>query len=64
MSRSVRVRHLKQLLVPALFVLSVPILLRYLTADVGQADAMARGLAGPISWPRIILYGVFICALG
>src|SRR5690625_3499528 len=64
MSRNVRIRNVRQLIVPALFVLSVPILLQYLTSDIGQADAMARGLAGPISWPRIVLYGVFICAMG
>ena len=64
MSRYARTRHLKQLLVPTMFVLSIPVLLRYLTANVAQADAMARGLAGPISWPRFALYGVLFCAVG
>lgn len=64
MSRYTRVQFFKQLLVPALCVISVPILLRYLTSNIAQADSMARGLAGPISWPRFALYGVLFCAVG
>lgn len=54
----------RRLVAPALFLVSVPVLLHYLTPNIDQADAMARGLAGPISWPRFALYGVFFCAAG
>ncbi len=54
----------RYLLPPLLFLAVVPVLVRYLAANVEQADAMARGLAGPVSWPRFALYGVGICAAG
>ncbi|MFA5520892.1 MAG: tripartite tricarboxylate transporter TctB family protein [Castellaniella sp.] len=55
---------IRHLLPPMLFIVAVPVLLRYLAPDIGQADAMARGLAGPVSWPRFALYGVLFCAVG
>lgn len=49
---------------PALFVVAAIVLLRFVTENPEQADAMARGIAGPITWPRFMLYGVILCAAG
>lgn len=59
-----QVRPLQYLAPPLLFILAVPMLLPFLAPDIERADAMARGLAGPISWPRFALYGVLFCAVG
>lgn len=50
---------------PALaFVVGALLLTRFITSDPEQAEAMARGIAGPTTWPRFMLYGVVLFALG
>jgi putative tricarboxylic transport membrane protein len=52
------------LITPILIIVAAIVLLTFITENPEQADAMARGIAGPITWPRVMLYGViFFSAL-
>lgn len=50
------------LITPIFFIVAAIVLLTFITENPEQADAMARGIAGPITWPRIMLYGVIFFA--
>lgn len=48
---------------PVLFCLGALLLTRFVADDLEQARSMARGIAGPITWPTGMLYGVALFAL-
>jgi putative tricarboxylic transport membrane protein len=48
------------LIPPALFMISAAVLLRFVAENPEMANAMARGIAGPTTWPRFMLYAVII----
>jgi putative tricarboxylic transport membrane protein len=48
---------------PLAFIASAGILTRFITDRPQEAAAMARGVAGPTTWPTFMLYGVMIFAL-
>ncbi len=50
--------------VAALFVLGALVLNRFIVQDPEMAEGMARGLATPLTWPRVMLAGIALCALG
>ena len=50
--------------VPLLFFVGALLLTRFVADDLEQARAMARGIAGPATWPTFMLYGVAVFALG
>lgn len=50
------------LISPAFFVIVGTIMLGYVAENPEQADAMARGIAGPITWPKTMLYAVIFFA--
>lgn len=49
---------------PLAFAAVAAALTRFITDRPDEAAAMARGIAGPTTWPRFMLYGVIIFALG
>lgn len=52
-------------LLPAMaFLIGALILVHFITNDPEQAAAMQRGIAGPTTWPRVMLYGVAFFAAG
>jgi putative tricarboxylic transport membrane protein len=55
-------KRVQGLIAPALFMLIATVLLRFVAENPEMADAMARGIAGPATWPRFMLYAVIISA--
>lgn len=49
---------------PLAFVAGSGVLTRFITDRPQEAAEMARGIAGPTTWPTFMLYGVMIFALG
>lgn len=49
---------------PLAFAVVAGTLTRFITDRPEEAAAMARGIAGPTTWPRFMLYGVIVFALG
>lgn len=53
--------HRKQvlsLITPVFFIIAGLIMLRFIAENPEQAEMMARGIAGPTTWPKFMLYGV------
>lgn len=50
------------LIAPSLFLIGATVLLRFVAEDLEMASAMARGIAGPTTWPNTMLYLVMFCA--
>ncbi len=48
---------------PLLFAAVAAVLTRFITDRPEEAAAMARGIAGPTTWPTLMLYGVVVFAL-
>ncbi|OIP09671.1 MAG: hypothetical protein AUK49_06850 [Betaproteobacteria bacterium CG2_30_68_42] len=48
---------------PLAFLVTAAVLTRFVTDRPEAAAAMARGIAGPTTWPTIMLYGVVVFAL-
>lgn len=53
-----------ELFVPLAFLLIAASLTGFITDRPEQAAQMARGIAGPTTWPRFMLYGVMVFSLG
>jgi putative tricarboxylic transport membrane protein len=51
------------LISPVFFIISATVLLRFVAENPEMAEAMARGIAGPTTWPRFMLYAVIVCAV-
>lgn len=51
------------LISPVFFIIMATVMLGFITDNPEQADAMARGIAGPITWPRFMLYAVMFFAV-
>ena len=49
---------------PLAFAAAALVLTRFITDRPEQAAAMARGIAGPTTWPTVMLYAVALFALG
>jgi len=49
---------------PLAFAIAAAVLTQFITDRPEQAAAMARGIAGPTTWPTVMLYGVLLLALG
>ncbi len=49
---------------PLAFALGAAVLTRFVTDRPEEAAAMARGIAGPSTWPTLMLYLVVLFALG
>ncbi|MCF8150915.1 MAG: tripartite tricarboxylate transporter TctB family protein [Burkholderiaceae bacterium] len=47
---------------PLVFIATSAVLTRFITDRPQEAAAMARGIAGPTTWPTFMLYGVMIFA--
>ncbi len=48
---------------PLMFAAAAAIMTRFITDRPEEAAAMARGIAGPTTWPTLMLYGVVAFAL-
>ncbi len=48
---------------PAAFIVGASVMLAFITDRPEEAQAMARGIAGPITWPKIMLYGMILFSL-
>ncbi len=48
---------------PLIFAVAAAVLTRFVTDRPEEAAAMARGIAGPTTWPTIMLYSVMLFAL-
>jgi putative tricarboxylic transport membrane protein len=48
---------------PLVFAAAAILLTRFITDRPQEAAAMARGIAGPTTWPTVMLYGVLLLAL-
>lgn len=48
---------------PLAFAAGAGVLTRFITDRPEEAAAMARGIAGPTTWPTVMLYGVMLFAL-
>jgi putative tricarboxylic transport membrane protein len=48
---------------PLAFAVGAALLTRFVTDRPEQAEAMARGIAGPTTWPTVMLYGVVLLSL-
>ena len=57
-------RSWRPLLAPLAFLLAAALLLNFITDRPEEAAAMARGIAGPTTWPRLMLFGVMLFAAG
>ena len=57
-------RSWRPLIAPLAFLLAAALLLNFITDRPDAAAAMARGIAGPTTWPRLMLYGVMLFAAG
>lgn len=57
-------QHLILAIFAELVALIALILGRLIVDDPQMVEAMARGLATPLTWPKIMLAGVGLCALG
>lgn len=57
-------RSWRPLLAPLAFLLAAAVLLNFITDRPDAAAAMARGIAGPTTWPRLMLFGVMLFAAG
>ena len=55
-------RSWRPLIAPLVFLLAAALLLNFITDRPEAAAAMARGIAGPTTWPRLMLYGVMLFA--
>lgn len=53
----------RQVATPVVFCVGALLLTRFVADDLEQARAMARGIAGPTTWPTFMLYGVAFFAL-
>lgn len=53
----------RPLAAPVAFICLAALMLGFITDRPEEAQAMARGIAGPTTWPRIMLYGVMLFAL-
>ncbi|MEO7854140.1 MAG: tripartite tricarboxylate transporter TctB family protein [Rubrivivax sp.] len=56
-------RSWRPLLAPLAFAFSAAVLTRFVTDRPEEAAAMARGIAGPVTWPTLMLYLVVLFAL-
>lgn len=54
----------RPLAAPLLFAAGAAVMTRFVTDRPEEAAAMARGIAGPTTWPTLMLYGVVLFALG
>lgn len=48
---------------PLAFLVGAGVLTRFITDQPDAAAAMARGIAGPTTWPSVMLYGVMLFSL-
>jgi len=55
-------KSVRGLLAPSLFLIGATVLLRFVAEDLEMATGMARGIAGPITWPNTMLYLIMFCA--
>lgn len=55
-------KSVRGLLAPSLFLIGATVLLRFVAEDLEMAAGMARGIAGPITWPNVMLYLIMFCA--
>jgi putative tricarboxylic transport membrane protein len=53
----------RPLAAPVSFLAAAAVMLGFITDRPEEARAMARGIAGPTTWPTIMLYGVMLFAL-
>jgi len=56
------IQHAARLAAPLLAALGAVVLARYFIAPGVDLDGMARGVAGPGTWPKIMLYCAAVCA--
>jgi len=45
-------------------VIACAVLSRYIVQNPEMADMMTRGIAGPMTWPKVMLGGAAFCAVG
>jgi putative tricarboxylic transport membrane protein len=57
-------RSWRPLAAPLAFAVGAAVLTRFVTDRPEEAAAMARGIAGPTTWPTLMLYLVMVFALG
>ncbi|MDP3672132.1 MAG: tripartite tricarboxylate transporter TctB family protein [Telluria sp.] len=55
-------KTVRGLIAPSLFLIATTVMLRFVAEDLEAASSMARGIAGPITWPNTMLYLVMFCA--
>jgi|GEM_PF-733340 len=55
-------KTMRGLIAPSLFLIATTVMLRFVAEDLETASSMARGIAGPITWPNTMLYLVMFCA--
>jgi putative tricarboxylic transport membrane protein len=60
--RAMQVQHAARLAVPLAAAAAALVLARWFIAPGVDLDGMARGVAGPGSWPKLMLFGVAACA--
>jgi putative tricarboxylic transport membrane protein len=58
-----RLLYAPQLIAPVATALAAVVLARYFIAPGVDLDGMARGLAGPGTWPKIMLYAAAACSI-
>ena len=58
-----RLLYAAQLVAPVATALAAVVLARYFIAPGVDLDGMARGLAGPGTWPKIMLYAAAACSI-
>lgn len=54
----------RPVLAPLVFAAVAALMTRHVSEHPEQAAAMARGIAGPTTWPTVMLWGVVLFALG
>ncbi len=54
----------RPLAAPLAFAAAALVMTRFITDRPEEAAAMARGIAGPTTWPTVMLYAVILFALG